>query len=391
MLNNNSNSKNKKYLLDYEKLQTGDIILENGDTPIISYGIKKATSSDFSHSMIVIRNNVLFHATGRGVYTYSPKMLRVKNKTDFRVLRLKNKLSSEKLKDLEIFLQKQVGNLYSTIEALRTLPKLSQFRTKSNLQFCSKLIAQAYNHIGIKIVDNIDYCSPEDINKDIYSIFEVIPDMVKEINKAELREVNLIDKKDNLFLKNQSSIHKLVIQVRKLAKKERCKTLINGVFSEEKECEVLNLNDIDSFLTAYPKYDTEISKYLQKSGLLENYKIITKYTYLDKKSFLQYCDNNIECIFKEMLLHIVNSDMNNYIRTYKIYREHFQTHKLEYFENTRKLYYKLLSIEVLILSIFMEISKDLFNEVKSPTSLKIRKQLTELQNLNIKPYDPSQN
>ena len=49
-----------KYLLDLKQLQQGDIVLEAGETPVISEMIKKATKSDYSHAMIYIDHTLIW-------------------------------------------------------------------------------------------------------------------------------------------------------------------------------------------------------------------------------------------------------------------------------------------------------------------------------------------
>ena len=76
------------YILDWGKLEVGDIILEHGYA-LHSSIICKATGSHYSHAMIYVGNTII-EATQKGrVFSKIPNRFTVKNINDLKVLRLK--------------------------------------------------------------------------------------------------------------------------------------------------------------------------------------------------------------------------------------------------------------------------------------------------------------
>ena len=106
----------------------------------------------------------MIHAVPSGVFSKNPQREIFTFKNDVKVLRLKNSIDKQKYKDICTFARSLVGSIFSKreiIEALKTNNPTKKAKTKK--QFCSRLVAQAYNSVGINIVDNPDYCSPQNI------------------------------------------------------------------------------------------------------------------------------------------------------------------------------------------------------------------------------------
>lgn len=154
-----------KYVLDFNKLQHGDIILESGNTKIISSTIKTVTGSHYSHAILYIGRSVV-HATSDGVYSKNPQRILVDNINDLKVLRCCD-VNSNQLEKICDFARNQIGSLYSVAEATLS-PVLGKTEKKASAreQFCSRLVAQAYYYgANISLVKNPDYCSPADIER----------------------------------------------------------------------------------------------------------------------------------------------------------------------------------------------------------------------------------
>jgi uncharacterized protein YycO len=152
-----------KYILDLEKLQHGDIILESGNTKFISSTIKAVTGSHYSHAILYIGRSVV-HATGDGVYSKNPQRILVDNVHDLKVLRCHG-VDSSQLEKICDFARNKTGSLYSIAEASLS-PVLGKTEKKASAreQFCSRLVAQSYYYgANISLVKNPDYCSPADI------------------------------------------------------------------------------------------------------------------------------------------------------------------------------------------------------------------------------------
>lgn len=76
------------FMLNYELLQPGDIILERGYA-WYSEKIAKHTNSRYSHAMIYVGGTIIEATRGGGVYSRVPNRSTVRDISDFKVLRLK--------------------------------------------------------------------------------------------------------------------------------------------------------------------------------------------------------------------------------------------------------------------------------------------------------------
>jgi uncharacterized protein YycO len=250
-INMNDNSSTQKYILNYQELKIGDIILESGKK-IHSKMIQNHTKSHYSHAMICVDHNSIIHATLKGVFSLNPQRKLVDNIDEFKVLRLENKINKNQVQKIENFLRLQIGISYSKSDALYVA--LSNKEKKANnKQFCSRLVAQAYNNIGIKLVEDIDFCSPADIENS--TLLYEVKKMVRECSQADINQANT----KNMIEENQESFFCWLNKTKKLAKKYNY--------------EILNDNDVPEFICKYSTEDNIVCEYIEKSGYLENWKI----------------------------------------------------------------------------------------------------------------------
>ena len=244
----------KKYIMNYLDLLPGDIILESGKKAH-SKAIQIYTKSHYSHAMICLTSRSLFHAQSQGIFTLNPQRVLVEEENDLKVLRPKKKLSEKESENIIKFLRNKVGTLYSVKEAILSGKKIRPESSQSQMQFCSRLVAQAYLHIGHKIVENPNFCQPAEIENS--NFFEEVPDIIRKARKEEIEFVST----KNFVLENQISTYKWLNNTRDYAKSE---------FGYEK---IHSQNDVMNFLKEYPEADNIVSGYINESGYLENYKI----------------------------------------------------------------------------------------------------------------------
>lgn len=330
------------YILNLDKLRMGDVILSSGSAKV-SKAIMLATNSKYSHAMLYVGNSII-HADGSGIFSINPQRQIYKSKKDILVLRFKESISDEKILAVCQYARTLIGSLYSTKEATLTKLYANTKKTTANReQFCSRLVAQCYESIGYKIVNNPDYCSPEDIRKSSY-LFEVDT----FLTKATPEQIEF-SKKDDPILKNQQITYYWLNKTRDLAK-------------EREGVEIQTLNDVDVFMIEYPKYDSEISKYIHDSGYLDHFDsdvAINPYRY-DYKLFRNHIESNnippeiavsAELEKEPGLLHRFATNYSGYLNYYN------QT-KLEYFKIHVTLYKNLLSLSIDRLSILHRIASE---------------------------------
>lgn len=192
------------YIIEYQKLEVGDIIL-TAETTFRSKTVRAFTWSGYSHAMVWV-GGTFIHSDGGGVYSKSAQRILFKKRSHVKVLRLKKKLSPLQSAQLVGYARSLVGTVYSLREAVAVkIPKRPPVTEK---QFCSRLVAQSYSKAGIKIVENFDYCSPEEINK--CSLLDEVSDCIKIAN---VHEVEFLKSRDP-NQETQDDTIKMLIQIR---------------------------------------------------------------------------------------------------------------------------------------------------------------------------------
>ncbi len=191
----------------------GDIILTN-EGGFKRDIIAKATHGKFSHAMIMSLDVQLVHATlDGGVFSYNPQRILVESLENITVLRIKDtKLLENKIDRLNFFLRSKVGTLYSIREAIKARKPTNN--VGNNKQFCSRLVAQAYAEIGIYLVENVDFCTPNDFTRS--DLLYEPSNIVIEATSYDIARANTIDK----VLLNQNETYKWLSKTREYAQKE---------------------------------------------------------------------------------------------------------------------------------------------------------------------------
>ncbi|MFT4927395.1 MAG: hypothetical protein ACI8WB_003502 [Phenylobacterium sp.] len=311
------------YLLDLNKLQVGDIILQSGDTKIVSDLIKKITNSDYSHAMIYV-DFTLIHAVTGGVFSKNPQRILVKGKNDLKVLRIRNEVNSSTIETVADFARSLIGSLYSKREAIAAV-NCGENKIANNKQFCSRLVAQCYDSQGISLVENTDYCTPEDLNTS--PILIEVNDCVRAAEPADL-EMN--ERKDP-NLEHQKETFKWLKNARNLFKKE-------GI-------EIQTLNDVDQGLIDNRKLDKRICKYIEKTKYLEQYstdRVANKYRYkmTDFLERLNSDPNQQEFISQEIKLN--EGEVNRHSKNFAIANKNYKQSKLKFAKLNKKLHRNVL-------------------------------------------------
>lgn len=161
------------FVLDWQKLMPGDIILSRETLAmkdvlrcpgrIVKAGVSgtvRAVTGEYSHAMIYFDKSII-HAEKPGVFSLNPQRVSVAAKEDLYVLRYPG-LTDKMKEGLETFCRANVGSLYDTREAILVPFAKAGAKAPDARQFCSRLVAQAYASVGIRLVGNPDYCAPSE-------------------------------------------------------------------------------------------------------------------------------------------------------------------------------------------------------------------------------------
>jgi len=373
-----SYNKKLKYILNYDNIEIGDIILESGKKPH-SLAIQKYTKSDYSHAMICVKKNSLVHAEKSGIFSLNPQRIMVENSKDFKVLRLETGLSEDKKKHIEEFLRLQIGSLYSVKDALMVVTNKNSESTNKH-QFCSRLVAQAYSSIGYKIVDSVDFCSPGDIERSSYLV--EITNMVREVNEEDIE----FYKTRNMVHENQISFYNWVNKTRDLA--------------AQYGYEISVVNDVDFFLMEFPIEDNQVSKWIIESGYMDNYiiEIENNQHMHDDRIFLEkYGDTDglLEYALIKEYSNIFNY-LDRQVQNYNNSQQNYKDTGLKYYSLHINLYKQLLSVSLSRCLTLYSVAMGLIqNKSKNHEIFKVfygsKCIIDSLINLGIEKYDISLN
>lgn len=166
------------YTLNMDSLQEGDVLLTS-EKSITSKAVRGATLSGFSHTILYVGHGSYIHSDSNGVHSANIQRLLFDTPHRVKVLRTKTQIIAA---NASMYARSEIGKGYSIKEAVRT--KVGTKKKKINKQFCSRLVAEAFEHAGEKIVENPSYCTPDDINKS--SFFEEVFGVVREATEAEI-------------------------------------------------------------------------------------------------------------------------------------------------------------------------------------------------------------
>lgn len=256
------------YKIDIQKIEAGDIILTRSSSRE-SVLIREITKCEYSHAILYVGVGSCIESDGLGVQSQNIQRLLFEKPEDVVILRLnENKIS---IAGAIVFARQKIGTEYSTSEAkLARLEKEAKAK-ESNRQFCTRFVAQAYENAGIKIVDNPDYCSPQEILESKH--LHKIENIVSEASKAEIAFVN---EKDNP-LEKQAEIHNIIFEsIRNLSGQD-----------------IQTFEQIGKYLLENPAKDNEVTKIVKDSGYFEMWKtdVDKNPWHYDYKQFLMHYKN----------------------------------------------------------------------------------------------------
>ncbi|TOJ75750.1 YiiX/YebB-like N1pC/P60 family cysteine hydrolase, partial [Vibrio parahaemolyticus] len=142
------------YVLEISKLRPGDIVFTREEPSGKSIGeiksktqsrmIRKHTKGNYSHVMLYVGSGSYIHATLEGVHAGSINRCIFESPLDVMVLR--TVAEPYQIQEAIVYARNQIGKEYDVKEAAGSV--YPQIKGKDNRQFCSRLVAQAYNEAG---------------------------------------------------------------------------------------------------------------------------------------------------------------------------------------------------------------------------------------------------
>lgn len=228
-------------------LKTGDIILTT-TTQAVSKAVRTATKSDISHAMIYVQDHSVIDATAEGVQARNTQRLFFEDDCAIHVLRSRNDLSADEIRAVCNYVWAQVGAQYSTGEAIRSA--VGGARRWTRKQFCSRLAAQAYASIGVKLVGDPNFCSPAELKDS---------PLLVEVQNA----TSAVTAEEESNWQGREDLPQMM--------REAINTILDGARKKNKN--IQNFDDLHRHLAAHPEDDEYFCDLLEQSGYLTVWRI----------------------------------------------------------------------------------------------------------------------
>ncbi|WP_064023301.1 YiiX/YebB-like N1pC/P60 family cysteine hydrolase [Methylomonas sp. DH-1] len=231
------------YIIEIAKLQAGDIFLTT-QKHIVSKAIKAFTSSDYSHAMLHVGDGSYIHSDGDGVQAGNVQRLLFDDEKYIQVLRLKDGIDRKLIDAACAFARNEVGKQYSVKDAINTKNPLSK-KSETNRQFCSRLVAQSFESVGLKLVKNSSYCAPQELDDSEFTVR--VSDCVRKATDAEIEFANTQNP-----LENQANI-------------------TNSIFTKTRSVtgqDIQTFEQLSNYLLENIQHDGQITNIIMESGYL---------------------------------------------------------------------------------------------------------------------------
>lgn len=228
------------FILDETVLEPGDILLSS-EKSVVSKTVRKFTNSDFSHAMLYVGNGSYIHSDQKGVHANNIQRSLFHLQKNIKILRVKKNNCVAKACE---FSRTQIGKEYALKDAIKTKNPIVN-KSANNKQFCSRLVAQAYEYAGLQLVGDSGFCTPQELDDSEHTF--TIENGLREATEKEIE-----------FSETESPLEKQTKITNSILKNVR--TLTGQ--------DIQTLTEISLFMEANPEYDQEITEIFVSSGYL---------------------------------------------------------------------------------------------------------------------------
>ncbi|WP_369765210.1 YiiX/YebB-like N1pC/P60 family cysteine hydrolase [Flavobacterium sp. WC2429] len=309
------------YLINIDLIQEGDIILYRSSLDI-SKLVRKITKSQYSHAILYVGVGSIIDSDGYGVQSNNIQRLLIEKPDDIIILRLKDKSLYNKLELVEMFARRNIGMQYSTSEAKIAALNKEVEAKEPNRQFCTRFIAQAYESAGINLVENANYCVPEEILES--PLLFTIENPTREASQKEIDYA-----KSESPLVKQYEIHNIILnRAREISGKD-----------------IQTLEQITELIVDHPEYDDEITEFIQNTEylyMMEKDKEDNSWRY-NAEEMLEFFDNPESAIANAMFYATTESKTRERLyQTISAYKMLNRVSPRKYFEMEIELYQRLI-------------------------------------------------
>jgi hypothetical protein len=233
------------FALEAARLVSGDIIFTRDKASSTSWLIRAGTLGNYSHAILYVGHHSFIDSDPEGVHSNNLQRLLFERANDVAVKRLKNPLSPEILETLCAYARGQIGQRYSRTDAAHSALPTTK-RNPGGRQFCSRLVAQSYSSVGIQLVTDANFCTPQEIFGSSQLVF--------------VDDVHRLASTDELGL---AADHK-----NPLKRQEEITNSFLAVVRQATGTDVSTLEAVAHLAVLKPEFDGQIARLLSDSGYL---------------------------------------------------------------------------------------------------------------------------
>jgi Permuted papain-like amidase enzyme, YaeF/YiiX, C92 family len=223
-------------------LKPGDIVLTTSRSKL-SKGIRLTTRGIVSHAMICVEHWSVIDSTAAGVHSKNLQREIFEDDEEVSVFRLCVGLDRLQTRQIVNFARSEIATRYSKREAVRSV--IAGTKPRNGREFCSRLVARAYSSVGVELVRDSDYCTPEELRRSV--MLEEIHGVTETVSQDEMADLR---QRPDAIRMMQDSQNAVLTVARSLDKS------------------VENFTDVDRLVRDHPEWDEAIAQAYRDSGFL---------------------------------------------------------------------------------------------------------------------------
>lgn len=316
-------------IININALKVCDVILTTS-TEKVSKAVRFATNTDVSHAMICVSHGSVIDSTKEGVQARNVQKMFYDDSCSIHIMRYKNNLKNHEKEKIIEYVRSVIGTPYSVKDAIRSI--IDPEHPCSDLQFCSRLVAVAFQKAGICITDKPEYCTPGQIKR--FSLFFEVENPFITISES-----------DRILFESEETT---LDDMRKITNK-----LIKLCIEASEDNEIHCINDIFKKLYEKPILDKIFLQAFKDSGYLDHWrKEVERFPWRYDKNKMDLFVEQDPFIIKEVINYcnyVIKSDRENafshWETCYKDFLYYSKTTNLETFKLNAELYRNLIELK----------------------------------------------
>lgn len=325
------------YLVDWQRLCVGDILLTHGHG-LAGWIVRVVTRCPYAHASIYAGHGSILESTSRFSFAANPQRWPWLKASQVKVLRYVNGLSATDAEHIVTYVRERLGERYSVARAASSvlgrigvwLRWCLRFKFVGYLfgsQYCSHLVSDGYASVGISLTRKGSENSPADLWRS--NVLVEIPNMV---HLASAQEIDILNSPDLVTL-NKCRVGKFLTRVRLLA-------FFVGSF-------VRDLDAVHQFVHRFPRFDELITRWVLRSRYHTTYRLDVAqnpFRY-HERALIAVGLSPVDLLgFVQSQCHLLQANINRYLIEYLKFYSCYARNRLSYDRLQMLLYRGMLVI-----------------------------------------------